>query len=110
MAKLSKRSSPVAPSPVLSGVNEELPKATKQEPVQNGKLAPVQNNLGSLQKDSLNSLPSSGSELGIFSEECNKEDFDEDPINPLTDIGSTKIKVVSFHFIWMLKLRSAGPT
>ena len=94
-SQMSHKMEPITPSPVMNGVNEEIPSKAKQQPVQNGTLAPVENSNKSLSSSSLqSSQASTGSELGVFSDGDEKEDFVEDPINPLTDVGSTQIKVV----------------
>ena len=106
-SQLSRKMTPNTPSLVLNGVNEELPSSAKEQlvqnekpqPVQNGKLEPVQNDVGGINTESSSSLASSsmastGSEMGVFSDPEELEDFVEDPINPLTDVGSTQIKVV----------------
>ena len=89
-SEMSEKMTPITPSPVLNGVNEEVPSIPKPQP--------VQNNLAALDKASSSSLASSqastGSEMGVFSDPEEQEDFVEDPINPLTDVGSTQIKVV----------------
>ena len=84
-SKSSKSVTPVTPPPALNGVNEI--------PATSNKLEPVQNDLGA-RSESSSSLGSVGSDIGISSE-SEKEDFVEDNINPLTDVGSTQIKVVS---------------
>ena len=91
---MSEKMTPITPSPVLNGVNEEVPSIAKPQP--------VQNNLAALDKASSSSLASSqastGSELGVFSDPEETEDFVEDSINPLTDVGSTQIKVVGIIY------------